>query len=731
MPSARNLLTLVVATLAIVPALAPAAVRLPHVFGDHMVLQRERPIPVWGWAEPGEKVAVRLAAAAPATATADAQGRWRVDLPAQPAGGPHPLVVKASNEITIQDVLIGEVWLCSGQSNMQWTLDSADNAAQEIAAANHPQIRHLEVPRLPADTPTDDRDMAWQECSPETAGKFSAVAYFFGRHLHKELGVPIGLLNSSWGGTRIEPWTPLHGFDGIDTLAGIRADVAAADPASPAYRSGVTAFLDAQSAWNRAARDKLAQGQAVAPDAPAYPPSLMPLTSRPSAMQQPTALYNGMIHPLVPFGLRGAIWYQGESNHGEGMLYVDKTRALLQGWRKAWGRDDIPFYFVQIAPYHYDNEAPGILPQFWAAQTACLQIAGTGMAVVSDVGNTKDIHPRNKQEAGRRLALIALARDYGKKDVVYSGPVFRNLEPRGSSVVVHFDHAQGGLATRDGKAPDWFEVAGDGTGWVKADARLDGEAVVLTAAGVQAPTRVRFAWHKLAEPNLVNRAGLPASAFRAGQPARPAALAAAAPESKDYQVVYDLDLAELGADITYDLDQRSSVRGRVRKVAYWIEMEQPGAPARHAFVSMDAFTQDLSKVGIPTAASGASFQQAVTGLRVASNVEGLATAGEESGWIEFWPDNYGAGNGAKVPGASDDLYDTGDSRSAPTDGYGSMQIHLPAKQLTVFALNHWREGPKADLGLGNSTGDTRDWTFTGQAGTYTRKRLVVLVKTEP
>ena len=715
----------------LLPAALSAAVKMPHVFGDHMVLQRDGAIPVWGWADPGEQVTVRLGATVTASAQADPKGKWRVDLPAQQAGGPFTLTIKGSNEITFQDVLIGEVWLCSGQSNMQMTVDGVDKAQEEMAAANFPQIRHIAVPNIPADTPTDDRDMAWQVCSPQTAGHFSAVAYFFGRHLQKELGVPVGLINSSWGGTRIEPWTPLCGFDGMDSLADIRASVASADPAGVAYRQGVGAFLDAQANWNKAAREKLAQGLQVPSDPPAFPAALLPITSRPSSNQVPTALYNGMIQPLVPFGLRGSIWYQGESNHGEGMLYVEKTRALVRGWRNVWGKPDLPFYFVQIAPFEYGNEAPDILPLFWTAQQACLEIPNTGMAVITDIGNTKNIHPTNKQEVGRRLALIALARDYGKKDVVYSGPVFKNMETQGEALRVRFDHAEGGLATRDGKAPDWFEISGEGAGWTKAEAKIDGDCVILTAAAVKAPSRARFAWHKLAEPNLTNKAGLPATAFKAGNPSRPAALAALAPDAKDYQIVYDLDLGGLGHDISYDFDLRSQIRGRVQKIGYFLELTKQGEAAKHVFVTMDPFTQDLGKIGVPTPASGAVFQQAVTGLRVASDVPGLASPGDESGWIEFWPSNYGAVNSAKVPGAADDVYDFGDEPAAPPDGYGCMQVHVPSRKLTVFALNHWSDGPKADVGIGNSEGKTRDWTFTAQADTYTQKRLVVLVKAAP
>jgi sialate O-acetylesterase len=299
-------------------------------------------------------------------------------------------------------------------------------------------------------------------------GDFTAVGYFFGRHLHQELDVPIGLIGSNWGGTRIEPWTPPEGFQQVPALKDI-ADNLASYPA------------------------KNDQGQVN--------------------HQTPLALYNGMIAPLVPYSIRGALWYQGESNNGEGMLYHEKMKALIGGWRTLWNDPDMPFYFVQLAPYRYGGDATR-LAGIWEAQQATLSVPHTGMAVTVDIGNVTDIHPRNKQDVGRRLALWALAKDYGRKDLVYSGPLYKSMRVDGDSIRISFDYLGGGLVSRDGKPLTHFTIAGADGKFVAAQAEINGDVVVVHADEVKEPKAVRFAWHEEAEPNLSNKSGLPASPFR-------------------------------------------------------------------------------------------------------------------------------------------------------------------------------------------------------------------------
>lgn len=502
----RPAILTVLALFAVAPA--TAEVRLPRIFGSHMVLQRDLPVPVWGWAAPGEQVTVTLGEQSQ-RATAGAEGRWSVQLAPLAAGGPHRLVVAGENTIELDDVLIGEVWLCSGQSNMEWGIRSIDPTGAEVAAANFPSIRLFRAPHKTAIEAQTDVDGAWQRCSPETIGTggpwnigFSAVAYYFGRELHRELDVPVGLVLSAWGGTRIEPWTPLAGLKAMPSLADV---VQGVQEATPKHLQAVGEAVTAYEAWVPQARAALEAGEVPAAP-PAWPTH--PLDNP----EGPTALYNGMIHPLVPFAVRGVIWYQGESNHPDGMLYRDKMEALIKGWRQVWGRDDMPFYYVQLAPYGliYSGEQ---LPRIWEAQTAALAIPHTGMAVTVDIGDVENIHPQNKLDVGKRLALWALARTYGR-DVVYSGPLYKGMAIEGERIRVRFEHTAGGLAARDGQPLTWFTIAGQDRKFVPAEAVIDGETVVVHSPQVARPVAVRFAWHQNATPNLMNKAGLPASPFR-------------------------------------------------------------------------------------------------------------------------------------------------------------------------------------------------------------------------
>ncbi|MEE3055055.1 MAG: PA14 domain-containing protein [Planctomycetota bacterium] len=484
---------------------AAADVRLPSVMDSHMVLQRDMPLKVWGFADKGEPVMVELAGAR-ATTTADDKGEWIVTLPAMKAGGPHKLTIAGNNKITLDDILVGEVWIGSGQSNMQWGVNASNNAGAEIAAANYPNIRLFLVPNVLSGIPNSDVKADWKACAPSTIPSFSAVLYYFGRHLHKELDIPIGLIASAWGGSLIEPWTPPPGFAGVKKVTGISDNV----------RTTQVAYLDAlgktlvsptpqTKAWLEKALSA-AKNDELLPPAPAI---ALPGHAL-AGWASPTSMYNAMINPLVPFAFRGAIWYQGESNLNDGMLYAHKKRALVEGWRKVWGHD-LSFYWTHLAPYNYGGD-PGRLPRIWEAQQAATSIPGTGTTVITDIGNLRDIHPRNKQEVGRRLALVALAKDYGR-DIVHSGPVYKGMKIEGSKVRVSFSHTGSGLQSRDGKPLSRFEIAGD-AGFVPATAVIDGGTVVVASDRVASPSAVRFGWHQLAEPNLQNKEGLQACPFR-------------------------------------------------------------------------------------------------------------------------------------------------------------------------------------------------------------------------
>lgn len=492
-----------------------AAVRLPAVWSDHAVIQRDKPVTVWGWADKGEAVAVRLAGRE-AKARAGADGGWRVVLDPVAAGGaPLELSVRGERgaEVVVRDLVVGEVWLCSGQSNMEWPVSALVSPLPEILKANDPGLRFFLVPKRTADRPRSDLEAAWKPCAPEAVPPFSAVGYYFGSELRKALGVPVGLIASAWGGTRIEPWTPPAGFEAVPELVSITAGVA--DQVA-AYRKDLGLALPGWEKWVRDSRKAIASGAEL-------PPRPAALAHPLDDPQAPTSLYNGMIHALVPFGIRGAIWYQGESNRNDGLLYEKKMEALIRGWRAAWGADDLAFGYVQLAPYaySYQRETPAgevqdylRLPMIWEAQLNALRIPGTGMAVVTDITDLNDIHPRNKKDVGARLALWARAKIYGEKGLVYSGPVFKSMTVEGGAARLAFDHAGGGLISNDGQSLKWFEVAGADKVFYKADAEIAGDTVVVRSAKVAAPAAVRFGWHQLAVPNLANREGLPASPFR-------------------------------------------------------------------------------------------------------------------------------------------------------------------------------------------------------------------------
>ena len=445
-----------------------AQVKLPSIFSDHMVLQRDKPIAVWGWDAPGTEVTVSLGDVK-ASAKANEKGKWQASLPAQKANAAgQTLAVQGTSAKKFTDVLVGEVWLCSGQSNMEWSVADSINPKEEIARGSHPLIRHIKIPHRPSDKPeTDVPSRGWEAATPKTVGSFTAVGYFFAVNLRKDVDVPVGLIGSNWGGTRIEPWTTPEGFKSVPALKGI-ADKLDTFPTK-----------DAKGNIN---------------------------------MQTPLALYYGMIAPLVPYGIRGALWYQGESNNGEGMMYHEKMKALINGWRTLWNDEAMPFLFVQIAPYKYNSVH---LPYLWEAQMASSKIPGAGMALTTDISDIKDIHPRNKQEVGRRLALIALARTYGKAELVHGGPVYKAMRGElDGKVRITFEGAANGLKSRDAKAISHFTVAGADKKFVPAKAVIEGNDVVLSADGLANIVAVRFGWNELAEPNLANKEGIPAYPFR-------------------------------------------------------------------------------------------------------------------------------------------------------------------------------------------------------------------------
>ena len=457
-------------------------IKLPNVIGSGMVLQRDMQVPVWGWADAGEEITVSFAEQKKTTKT-DKDGKWIVKLdPLKANGNASSLTIKGSNTVTLQNILVGEVWICSGQSNMEWSVRQSANPKEEAAAGFHPWIRLFNVPgHTVSPLPKEQGPGQWQVCDPKSVDRFSAVGYYFGRRVHKELQVPVGLIGSNWGGTRIEPWTTLEGFESVPELSEI-----------------------ANKVKNYKGDTKVGGGD-------------------------PSAIYNSMVNPLTPFAMRGGIWYQGESNGNEGISYYHKKHALVNGWRKAFQNKDLAFYWVQLANFRKENPNPEG-GDGWArvreAQMQALDIPGTGMAVITDIGEANDIHPKNKQDVGKRLAQWALHQTYNKKNLVPSGPLFKSHKVEGKSIRISFDHVGSGLTVgkKNGLAPtqeikngklEHFSISGKDNKWHWADARIDGNTVVVESNEVSEPIAVRYGFtDNPAKANLYNKEGLPAGPFR-------------------------------------------------------------------------------------------------------------------------------------------------------------------------------------------------------------------------
>ena len=476
-----------------------ADVRLPSLFTDHMVLQQGKTIPVWGWAENGEQVSVEFLGKT--SKTVAKAGTWMVHLPKQKAGGPHELRVQGKNSITLRDVLVGEVWVCSGQSNMEWSMSRSENPGQDIAGSANPNLRLFTVPKLKATALTEDVKSSWTTASPETTPNFSAVAYYFGRDLQKSLGVPVGLIHTSWGGSPAEVWMSQ---DLLESNPSYKKEIL------ETFQNAHKKYQEALSKYEKEVETAKAEGR-------------KPSGNRPNLGWRPSELYNGMIHPLLPYAIQGAIWYQGESNAGRAHQYRSLFADMIKNWRNKWGQGDFTFLEVQLAPWDRNKkrslaEITAIpVESDWAelreAQwLATRKLPNVGMAVITDVGDKDDIHPTKKGPVGARLALAARKIAYGQR-VVHSGPIYRSHRVRRSEVSLSFDHSGAGLESRGGTLTG-FSIAGVDQKFHWAKARIEGNRVVVSSADVSKPVAVRYGWADFPVVNLFNREGLPASPFR-------------------------------------------------------------------------------------------------------------------------------------------------------------------------------------------------------------------------
>ncbi len=631
-------------------AVATADVRLPAVIGGNMVLQQNSSAPIWGWAQAGEKVTVRgsWAPQRVATATANQAGRWKTSLRTPKAGGPYTVTIEGNNTITLHNVLIGEVWVCSGQSNMEWSMKQL-NAMADIENAHYPQIRLFQLKRVLAESPQEDCQGSWQECSPATVEGFSATGYLFGRELHRELEAPVGLIHTSWGGTPAESWTSLEvlreqfpefepqidmvlhpeahleavrrenerkiaeyekalaridrgtqqnwqdpaldvsdwkemelpqkwsatelsdidgvvwfrrvtnlppswasselelklgPIDDIDTVwvNGVRVGATKGWETARTYRIPASALrvgpnviavrvIDTENEggmWGT--EDQMRIGPVGADPKvcatlartwkykvsmdklPSGLPKIPAMTDKPYNYRSPIVLFDAMISPLLSYRIAGAVWYQGESNVGRHDQYSRLFPAMIRDWRSRWGCGEFPFYYVQIAPYRYSDPTAIDSALLRESQLKTLSaVENVGMAVTMDIGEKNNIHPRNKQDVGRRLALWALAKTYGK-DVAYCGPIYREMRVENGAVRLFFDYADG-LTAKGGPLKE-FVIAGEDRVFVPAEARIEGDTVVVSSEQVKSPVAVRCAFTNWAQPNLYNGAGLPASSFR-------------------------------------------------------------------------------------------------------------------------------------------------------------------------------------------------------------------------
>ncbi|MES2925074.1 MAG: sialate O-acetylesterase [Verrucomicrobiota bacterium] len=501
-----------------------AEVKPNPLFTDGAVLQRGQAVPIWGTARDGEKVSVAIADQTLTTTAAN--GTWRVDLKPLTAGGPFTLTITGDNTVTVNNVMVGEVWVCSGQSNMEWTFNKASNAEEERPKAIYPKIRMFTVAKTVSIKPLAEAKGSWVECSPESVGGFSAVGYFFARDLYQKLGIPVGMIHTSWGGTPAQAWTSIEGL-GKDpelkgyldaankSLEGYPAAVAAHPAKLEEFKAAKSAweetvgkpYQESLKAWNEETVKAKEAGQPL-------PPKPAPSSPQPAAPKPPegdskteTTLFNGMVNPIIPYAIKGTIWYQGESNATQARLYRNLFPAMIADWRAKWSQGNFPFFFVQIAPHN------GQPPEIREAQFLTLgKSENTAMAVITDVGNAKDIHPIRKEPVGQRLALAARALAYGEK-IEYSGPLYQSMAVKGDKIVLSFTHTRGGLVAKDG-ALKGFTIAGTDGKFVPARAEIEGSNIIVSAEGVAEPKAARYGWENVPDVNLYNQEGIPASPFR-------------------------------------------------------------------------------------------------------------------------------------------------------------------------------------------------------------------------
>ncbi len=497
--------------LALLPfAAAQAELKLPAIIGDHMVLQQKQADPIWGWDTPGTAISVAFAGQTK-SAKADASGKWTVKLDAMPANAkPQTMTIKGSSTRELTDILVGEVWICSGQSNMQWNVGSCWDGDLEIATAKYPQIHLISVPQVGTQEPQQDFKGAWAQCSPQNVGGFSAVGFFYGRLLHEMLGVPVGLINNAWGGSAAEAWVRRDVLEQDKRFKPLmeRTVQTEANLTSPAAKAD---YDQALAAWKVQA-EAAQKAKQPAPRAPQGPQGYLNGNARPGN------IFNGVLLPTIGYGIKGAIWYQGETNAGRAYEYADLFPLMITHWRELWGQGDFPFYWVQLADFMAEQPQPG--DSSWAelreSQTKTITaVKNGGQAVIIDLGEASDIHPKNKRDVAERLARWALVKDYGMT-MIYRSPEYKSVAITGNKAVVSIDtFGSAKLRTLDVNDLKGFAICGEDKKWVWADAKFVGaDAIEVSAKTVAKPIAVRYAWADNPVCNVISAEGLPLTPFR-------------------------------------------------------------------------------------------------------------------------------------------------------------------------------------------------------------------------
>ncbi|MBP5319388.1 MAG: hypothetical protein J6334_00250 [Kiritimatiellae bacterium] len=692
-----------------------ADVQLATPFGDGMVLQRDRAVPVWGKAAPGEKIKVTFAGQS-REAVAAADGAWQVTLDPMAASKENrELTVAGANTVTVKNVLVGEVWFASGQSNMECPIWGNNpryrdgKGAMMIRSTVRPYIRWAKNPKAWSATPKPLANAVWRDYSPasfdEKNGMFlSAVAYYYALELYGALEIPIGIIDSSWGGTNIDAWTPRCGYENHPELKDV-------------------ADYPVTANWDKAQRRGPVSG----------------------SNQQPTVLWNGMVDAWTPFAIRGFIWYQGCHNNGEARRYCSKMHALYDGWAKAFRNPDLKLYFVELAPYS---------ASWFELQRSQMRFAAeeknAAIAVTCDAGNIHDIHPNDKEIVAKRLALHALKRDYGFDAIRDNAPTLKEWRIEGNAFVLTFNDAEGWYVySADRSVTPSFEIAGKDNKFfpakllnVNRDGNVKGKELRIAADNVQEPVRLRYLAKSPYTGTLYSDASLPLGPFdietrtqtvkRIGAPVKLGG-AEQIPELAGFRKVLAIDVPAMANFDTvppaYTLDKTAEA-GDFSRIAYLLEIEQFDGQVDWAMTAMDAFTKQAGEIGIPCVANR-KFQTKVNALTVRSNIEGIkAVTDFDGGNIEFWPCNYGQRAAVEGIGGASDAYDFNDEANDPSKiGYGSMQVHNWKDGQTVWVLNNFNHGEAVDVGIGNNEmNGNPDWTFMRNGYDFKTRRLSVFVK---